>query len=256
MIPIDSPSAPIKRTSFAVISSLSRFSLSFALIVQHLQAKKIPYKDIVSARLPIPSKLGFPDINPYHNRCMGESRELFFVLPKYYTTLFCVCQVFFQTFFSFLKKSFARDLRHEMSMENPHKKTAFFRVIFYCVCFFTKIFAEIRHIWWFTNRLFCCIISIADGQSPVRFPFFAHCNSVLTKCQSYDIPAQERSRCAIFLFLPPKTGGIFPSALDKWRIFLYNVEKAFKKESAKGKEQEYGYHSRDFGGRTWLSLWR
>ena len=39
-MPSVSPSAPISRTSFAVISSLSRFSLSFALIVKHLQAKK------------------------------------------------------------------------------------------------------------------------------------------------------------------------------------------------------------------------
>ena len=42
---------PITRTSLKLISSLSRFSLSlsFALIVQHLQAKKIkPYKDSMS----------------------------------------------------------------------------------------------------------------------------------------------------------------------------------------------------------------
>ena len=107
MIPSVSPSTPIRRTSFAVISSLSRFSLSFALIVQHLQAKKntVQRHSLRTATLLTSFAQSYKkreNINPHHNRCAGESGALCFVLPEYYTTPFRVCQEFFENFSIFL----------------------------------------------------------------------------------------------------------------------------------------------------------
>ena len=98
-----SPSEPINRTSFALISSFSRFSFSFALIAQHLQNKK-------NNRTKIPSPYDHPNlgtllpkrnesqgaINQHHNRCAGENGAFYFVLLEYYTTLSELCQVFFR----------------------------------------------------------------------------------------------------------------------------------------------------------------
>ena len=41
------------------------------------------------------------NINRHHNRCDGESGELCFVLPQYYTLSFSFCQYFFENFFHF-----------------------------------------------------------------------------------------------------------------------------------------------------------
>lgn len=110
MIPSVSPSTPIRRTSFAVISSLSRFSLSFALIVQHLQAKKytVQRQSLRTATLLISltKATKSENIDPRHNRCVGESGVLCFVLPRYYTTSRPICQELFENFLSFLKTFF------------------------------------------------------------------------------------------------------------------------------------------------------
>jgi hypothetical protein len=104
MIPRVSPSAPIRRTSFALISSLSRFSLSFALIVQHLQAKK-KYRTKTQSPHgypPLPYiKVDKKNINPSRNRRIGESGVLCFVLPAYYTPFSPVCQELFENFILF-----------------------------------------------------------------------------------------------------------------------------------------------------------
>ena len=125
-MPSVSPSGPMRRTSFALISSLIRFSLSFALIVQHLQAKKIPYKDTrLRTATPLHTLYSLhkrKSINPHHNRCAGESGALCFVLPAYYTTTFLVCQHLFCIFSKYFRFVFQFLVRHKMSMENSHKK--------------------------------------------------------------------------------------------------------------------------------------
>ena len=172
-MPSDSPSAPIKRTSFALISSLSRFSLSFALIVQHLQ-KNNRTKTLVSARSPKDPKDGkstkMEPINQQHNRCAGENGAFFFVLLEYYTTLFPSCQVFFWIFFIFFTKITTTFL----SIVKCTKKVRLSMVKFLLCTFFTNVCVNFRHNWIFTNRFFCGIILCADGQSSVGFPFFAH----------------------------------------------------------------------------------
>ena len=146
MIPKDSPSEPIKRTSFAVISSLSRFSLSFALIVQHLQAKKnIPYKDtsLRTATLLFAQKCQKrKNINPHHNRCVGESGALCFVLPDYYTTPNPICQEFFQNFLFFFLFFIWFSVRHALSIGKRHKKGYHFRCNFLTHMLFHKNFCR------------------------------------------------------------------------------------------------------------------
>ena len=127
-MPSVSPSAPMRRTSFAVISSLSRFSLSFALIVQHLQAKKIPYKDTRSPH-------GYPfDTNMPKARLLtrsttgvqvrAESSALFFTRTLYHIPirLSSPFSNFFKLFQTFFKTAFPYFGTTKMSMENYHKK--------------------------------------------------------------------------------------------------------------------------------------
>ena len=96
MMPSVSPAGPIRRTSFAVISSLSRVSFSFALMVQHLHAKNKPYKDR-SLRTDFSRALREMHLSTHgHNRCRGESGALCFVLPVYHTTQPSVCQEVFE----------------------------------------------------------------------------------------------------------------------------------------------------------------
>ena len=150
-MPSVSPSAPISRTSFALISSLSRFSLSFALIVQHLQAKKIPYKDTVSARLPLLRNLAKGEVlsTHRHNRCVGESGALCFVLLAYYTTFLLVCQEFFRKYFSlfsFAPNPFSIFLYDtKCPLKIVPKKAIQMGCKFYLLCIFTNFFADFRH---------------------------------------------------------------------------------------------------------------
>ena len=127
MIPSVSPSAPIRRTSFAVISSLSRFSfsLSFALIVQHLQAKKITVqRHHISARQHSRHSCAKrKTINPRHNRCAGESGALCFVFHAYIIHhRIALVKTFFAFFSTFFKSRFPVFSTTKMSMEKTHKK--------------------------------------------------------------------------------------------------------------------------------------
>ena len=80
-------------------------------------------------------------------------------------------------------------------------------VIFYALCFLTKIFADFRHYWIFTNRVFCGIILLAGGQSSIGFPLLHIGVWFLMKCQSYDVTQnRNEQRCAFLISLPPSIG--------------------------------------------------
>ena len=127
----------------------------------------------------------------------AECSALF--LPWYYTTSTRFCQVFFQKKSKIFFRLRSKNVRHKCLSGKATKKPIKMGGIFYGVCFLPKKFADFRHNWIFTNCSFCGIILRADGQSPVRFPFVAHCTLFFAKCQSHGIPALRQSRCAIFI---------------------------------------------------------
>lgn len=177
-MPSDSPSTPIRRTSFALISSLSRFSLSFALIVQHLQAKKNTVQRQLS-----PHGYSFGRnyakgevINPSSQPVRRWERSALLCFTRVLYHIFSALSIPFFNFFTlFLIHLSISWYDMICPSENITKKIAKVYGKFYFVCFFTKIFADFRHNWIFTKVVLFGIMFCADGQESVRFPFFAHC---------------------------------------------------------------------------------
>ena len=134
----------MRRTSFAVISSLSRFSLSFALIVQHLQAKKntVQRSHLRTATLFAQKYQKLTSINPHHNRCAGESGVLFFVLPVYYTTPNSFCQVLFSKKQKNIFRIFHFLVRHTLSIGKSYKNANQNVVHFLTCMLFHKFFCQ------------------------------------------------------------------------------------------------------------------
>ena len=175
IIPSVSPSGPIRRTSFAVICSLSRVSLSFALIVQHLQTKN-PYKDRVSARHTPPRLRGTSILTEVTQSCRGESGALCFVLLAYYTTDQTVCQVlflFFSKFFSFAISSFWCDIF--VYGKTTKKFTSDGWKFLHCMFFHKKIrlFSSQLNIYK-SSQMRYNIYAVGNRR---QVPFVAHCKA-------------------------------------------------------------------------------
>ena len=122
---------------------------------------------------------------------------------------------FLKIFFTFLKKLSTQELRQKCPSKKATKKMIFMVAIFYVLCFLTKIFADFRHYWIFTNRVFCGIILVAGGQSSIGFPLLHIGVWFLMKCQSYDVTQnRNKQRCA-FLIFPD------PSLLSQTDLFFF-----------------------------------
>ena len=205
MIPSVSPSAPIRRTSFAVISSLSRFSfsLSFALIVQHLQAKKITVqRHHISARQHSRhNRTKRKTINQHHNRCAGESGVLCFVFHAYIIHhQIALVKTFFAIFSTFFKMCFPVSGTTKMSMEKYHKKIR--QIVWFfllCIIFHENFcrFSSQLNIYKTASMVYN---DTCWWATACQVPLFCTPHSVFAKCQAYDISALKQSRCAFFIF--------------------------------------------------------
>ena len=140
-MPKGSPFGPIKRTSLAVIASLSRVSLSFALIVQHLQAKKLPYKDKVSVRELSAKATDTDHINPRHTcaEVRAESSALFY--PNIVPHIASDVNSFFKKNLFFSPAVWYDRFVHRKSEQKKAQKNA--KILLRMLS--TKIFADFRH---------------------------------------------------------------------------------------------------------------
>ena len=181
-MPRVSPVGPIKRTSFAVISSLSRVSLlSFALIVQHLQTKKYRTKT-KSPHGTLPPKRDQTISTRVAPLRQGESGE---ALLCFYSDIiphtFPVVKSFFEIFSFFLlspqKHPDRSDGRHHVHRKNQ-QKNALFLAPFFTRMFFHKKnrgFSSQLMIYKSTPMLYN---SYAVGNRR-QVPFVAHCEARL-----------------------------------------------------------------------------
>jgi len=145
------------------------------------------------------------DINPRHNRCVGESGELCFVLPEYYTTQKSICQDLFEKKFNFLKKLFRLRCTTKMSIEKSTKKEDYNCPHFLRLMLFDKFFCRFSSLLDIYKSTFLRYNITRRWAIARRVPSFAHRGSVSVKCQSHDIPlSRNGQRCAFLIFRIPK----------------------------------------------------
>ena len=174
MMPRVSPSGPIKRTSFAVISSLSNVSLSLALIVQHLQAKKIA---VQRQSLRTVTACSQASGNPYQPRsriCAGVragGSASFFTVILYH--FFLALSIGFSKKIIFIFREVSYDI---LSIVKSNKKTN------------PNHWKILRHMFFHKNfRRFSSLLNIYKsprmryniyaGGNRRQVPFVAHCKA-------------------------------------------------------------------------------
>ena len=213
---------PISRISLAVISSFSRVSLSFALIVQHLQNKiKIAVQRHSLRTVPARCQAGKTLSTAVAHLRRGESggSALF---SSYYTIFSPVCQGLSSIFLPYLplfflpadpgplpigKTAVAAFGTTRVSIGKAHKKTGFRAENFLTRMLFHK---NIRGFSSQLNIYKSCLVryNIYAVGNRWQVPSVAHCKVRSAKCQAHDISAQKRQVGVQFYFcLPPDGAG-------------------------------------------------
>ncbi len=213
---------PISRISLAVISSFSRVSLSFALIVQHLQNKiKIAVQRHSLRTVPARCQAGKTLSTAVAHLRRGESggSALF---SSYYTIFSPVCQGLSSIFLPYLPLFFSAggsrsptdrgngrsSIRYDKSVHwKSSQKTGFRAENFLTRMLFHK---NIRGFSSQLNIYKSCLVryNIYAVGNRWQVPSVAHCKVRSAKCQAHDISAQKRQVGVQFYFcLPPDGAG-------------------------------------------------